>query len=110
MPFTTYTTGKKITSIKGSYGCPRWFDAVYSGDIEYIRKHAKNIGKVSVAFNLGLRKIEMGRGRRSFLVNLSYGPEYPIRNQITLCLAFIIRYIGKGISLFQGKIAIRKNA
>ena len=48
MPFTTYTTGKKITSIKGSYGCPRWFDAVYSGDMEYIRKHAKNIGKVSV--------------------------------------------------------------
>lgn len=47
MPFTTYTTGKKITSIKGSYGCPRWFDAVYSGDMEYIRKHAKNIGKVS---------------------------------------------------------------
>lgn len=45
MPFTTYTTGKKITSIKGSYGCPRWFDAVYSGDMEYIRKHAKNIGK-----------------------------------------------------------------
>jgi len=45
MPFTTYTTSKKITSIKGSYGSPRWFDAVYSGDTEYIRKHAKNIGK-----------------------------------------------------------------
>ena len=48
MPFTTYTTGKKITSIKGSYGCPRWFDAVYSGDTDYIRKHAKNIGKVRI--------------------------------------------------------------
>ena len=45
MPFTTYTS-KKITSIKGSYGCPRWFDAIYSSDVEYIRKHAKNIGKV----------------------------------------------------------------
>jgi len=44
MPFTTYTS-KKITSIKGSYGCPRWFDAIYSSDVEYIRKHAKNIGK-----------------------------------------------------------------
>ena len=56
MPFTTYTTGKKITSIKGSYGCPRWFDAVYSGDMEYIRKHAKNIGKVGGAKKFSFRK------------------------------------------------------
>ena len=46
MPFTYTTTGKKITSMKGSYGCPRWFDAVYSSDVEYIKKHSKNIGKV----------------------------------------------------------------
>lgn len=45
MPFITHTT-KKITSIKGSYGCPRWFDAVYNSDLEYIKKHSKNINKV----------------------------------------------------------------
>ena len=45
MPFTTYSRSK-ITSIKGSYGCPRWFDAVYNSDLEYIRKHSKNINKV----------------------------------------------------------------
>jgi len=44
MPFTTYSRSK-ITSIKGSYGCPRWFDAVYNSDLEYIRKHSKNINK-----------------------------------------------------------------
>ena len=47
MPFITHTT-KKITSIKGSYGCPRWFDAVYNSDLEYIKKHSKNINKVTV--------------------------------------------------------------
>ena len=46
MPFITHTT-KKITSIKGSYGCPRWFDAVYNSDLEYIKKHSKNINKVT---------------------------------------------------------------
>ena len=45
MPFITHTT-KKITSIKGSYGCPRWFDAVYNSDLEYIKKHSKNVNKV----------------------------------------------------------------
>jgi len=44
MPFTTYTRSK-ITSMKGSYGCPRWFDAVYNSDVEYIKKHHKNINK-----------------------------------------------------------------
>ena len=47
MPFITHTT-KKITSIKGSYGCPRWFDAVYNSDLEYIKKHSKNINKVRI--------------------------------------------------------------
>ena len=47
MPFITHTT-KKITSIKGSYGCPRWFDAVYNSDLEYIKKNSKNINKVTV--------------------------------------------------------------
>ena len=49
MPFITHTT-KKITSIKGSYGCPRWFDAVYNSDLEYIKKHSKNINKVRILF------------------------------------------------------------
>eukprot|EP00090_Calanus_glacialis_P019064 TRINITY_DN29401_c0_g1_i1.p1 TRINITY_DN29401_c0_g1~~TRINITY_DN29401_c0_g1_i1.p1 ORF type:complete len:304 (-),score=62.30 TRINITY_DN29401_c0_g1_i1:139-1050(-) len=44
MPFTTYSRSK-ITSIKGSYGCPRWFDAVYNSDVDYIKKHFKNINK-----------------------------------------------------------------
>ena len=48
MPFITHTT-KKITSIKGSYGCPRWFDAVYNSDLEYIKKHSKNINKVTLS-------------------------------------------------------------
>jgi hypothetical protein len=48
MPFTTYSRSK-ITSIKGSYGCPRWFDAVYNSDVDYIKKHFKNINKVRIA-------------------------------------------------------------
>lgn len=43
MPFTY--SKNKITSIGGSYGCPRWFDAVYNSDLDYIKKHFKNINK-----------------------------------------------------------------
>ena len=65
MPFITHTT-KKITSIKGSYGCPRWFDAVYNSDLEYIKKHSKNVNKVSrVELNILLSTILTTRGTSS---------------------------------------------
>lgn len=44
MPFTTYSR-KGLTSLQRKYGCPRWFDAVYSGDLDYIKRHQKNINK-----------------------------------------------------------------
>lgn len=44
MPFIV-PAGRKITTIKSSYGTPKWFDAVYNADIEYIKKHPKNINK-----------------------------------------------------------------
>ena len=64
MPFITHTT-KKITSIKGSYGCPRWFDAVYNSDLEYIKKHSKNVNKVSYSLNTLLSSLLTTRGTSS---------------------------------------------
>ena len=64
MPFITHTT-KKITSIKGSYGCPRWFDAVYNSDLEYIKKHSKNVNKVSYSFHTLLSPLLTTRGTSS---------------------------------------------
>ncbi|XP_023347102.1 ankyrin-1 isoform X3 [Eurytemora carolleeae] len=46
MPFYMPTSGtRKLTTIKTSYGCPKWFDAVYNADLEYIKKHSKNVHK-----------------------------------------------------------------
>lgn len=46
MPFYMPTAGtRKLTTIKSSYGNPKWFDAIYNADIDYIKKHAKNINK-----------------------------------------------------------------
>ena len=41
---------------------------------------------------------------RIFLTSL----QYPVRNQITICLVFIIRFIGKGISLHKERWQSRR--
>ena len=38
---------KNFPTIKGSLGYPKWFNAVNSGDLEYIKKHMKNSNMVS---------------------------------------------------------------